>query len=72
MSIVLPLKGVSGEQAILWYNAAAKWDEVLRRKRLEYWFQLKPGRTLIFNNHRVLHGRSAFKGLRRICGGYSE
>lgn len=55
-----------------WYKAAAKWDEILRRNDSEYRFQLKPGRVLIFDNHRVLHGRSAFTGLRRMCGGYSK
>lgn len=54
-----------------WYFAAAKWEEILRSKELEYWYQLRPGTTVIFDNHRVLHGRSAFTGLRRICGGYS-
>lgn len=28
--------------------------------------------SVVFDNWRVLHGRSAFEGLRRICGGYSE
>ncbi|OAA75649.1 trimethyllysine dioxygenase [Akanthomyces lecanii RCEF 1005] len=53
-----------------WYKAARKWNEILTRKENEYWFQLSPGRMLIFDNWRVLHGRSAFEGLRRICGGY--
>ncbi|KAK2590187.1 hypothetical protein QQS21_012138 [Conoideocrella luteorostrata] len=53
-----------------WYKAARRWDSILRRKQNEYWFQLTPGRVLIFDNWRVLHGRSAFEGLRRICGGY--
>ncbi|TQV93134.1 hypothetical protein V2A60_003555 [Cordyceps javanica] len=53
-----------------WYKAARKWNEILTRKDSEYWFQLTPGRMLIFDNWRVLHGRSAFEGLRRICGGY--
>ncbi|KAK6453355.1 trimethyllysine dioxygenase [Trichoderma asperellum] len=53
-----------------WYQAARKWDEILRSKESEYWFQLEPGRVLIFDNWRVLHGRSAFEGLRRICGAY--
>lgn len=29
-----------------WYNAARAWDEILRRKSSEYWFQLEPGTTL--------------------------
>ncbi|KAI1504122.1 hypothetical protein F5X99DRAFT_372578 [Biscogniauxia marginata] len=53
-----------------WYNAARKWNEVLRRKSVEYWFQLRPGEVLVFDNWRVLHGRSAFAGVRRMCGGY--
>jgi len=73
-----------------WYRAARKWNEILRRKQSEFWFQLEPGRVLsmfypgpclpgtsidpraVFDNWRVLHGRSAFEGLRRICGGYSK
>lgn len=27
---------------------------------------------LVFDNWRVLHGRSAFNGKRRICGGYGK
>ncbi|KAF3770988.1 Clavaminate synthase-like protein [Cryphonectria parasitica EP155] len=53
-----------------WYGAARKFNDILKRTSSEYWFQLKPGRTLIFDNYRVLHGRSAFTGLRRMCGGY--
>ncbi|KAK3403525.1 Trimethyllysine dioxygenase [Sordaria brevicollis] len=53
-----------------WYEAARKWDEILRRKSSELWVQLEPGKPLIFDNWRVLHGRSAFSGIRRICGGY--
>ncbi|KAK5125757.1 hypothetical protein LTR85_012033 [Meristemomyces frigidus] len=53
-----------------WYEAAAKFDAILSDVRNQYWFQLKPGRMLIFDNWRVLHGRSAFTGKRRMCGGY--
>ncbi|OTB07704.1 hypothetical protein M426DRAFT_228018 [Hypoxylon sp. CI-4A] len=53
-----------------WYKAARKWNDILRRQSVEYWFQLKPGNLLVFDNWRVLHGRSAFTGVRRICGGY--
>ncbi|KAI0546341.1 Trimethyllysine dioxygenase [Xylaria curta] len=62
---------VGGKFSVMqWYKAASKWNEILRRKDLEYWFQLEPGNVLIFDNWRVLHGRSAFTGRRRICGGY--
>ncbi|KAG5975070.1 hypothetical protein E4U55_007902 [Claviceps digitariae] len=53
-----------------WYDAARKWNMILRRPENEYWFQLEPGQILIFDNWRILHGRSAFEGLRRMCGGY--
>ncbi|TLS30289.1 hypothetical protein PpBr36_02363 [Pyricularia pennisetigena] len=70
-------KGQRGNQPSLkvessgdWYAAARKWNEIIKRKEMEYWVQLTPGNVLIFNNWRVLHGRSAFEGVRRICGGY--
>ncbi|KAL6704334.1 hypothetical protein ACN47E_008290 [Coniothyrium glycines] len=53
-----------------WYDAARQFDALLKKKENEYWEQLTPGRVLIFDNWRVLHGRSAFTGKRRICGGY--
>ncbi|KAK7996274.1 trimethyllysine dioxygenase, partial [Apiospora marii] len=53
-----------------WYEAARKWHSILTRKDVEYWVQLEPGNLLIFDNWRVLHGRSAFTGVRRMCGGY--
>jgi trimethyllysine dioxygenase len=62
-AIDLPL-----EEMDRWYDAGRKWTEMLRRR--EYWEQLAPGKPVIFDNWRVLHGRSAFTGKRRICGGY--
>jgi alpha-ketoglutarate-dependent taurine dioxygenase len=29
-----------------WYMAARKWNEVINRKELQYWFQLEPGKVL--------------------------
>ncbi|KAI4863239.1 Trimethyllysine dioxygenase [Hypoxylon rubiginosum] len=65
---VVPFSGEHSPEE--WYKAARKWNEILRRESVEYWFQLKPGNLLVFDNWRVLHGRSAFTGVRRICGGY--
>lgn len=67
---VVPLVGEQGMTAIKWYNAARSWKRILDQQDMQYWAQLKPGRPLIFDNWRVLHGRSAFTGTRRICGGY--
>ncbi|KAK4155485.1 PhoD-like phosphatase-domain-containing protein [Chaetomidium leptoderma] len=66
---VLPLSEVESDSDS-WYDAARKWDEIIRRPELQFWFQLEPGKLLIFDNWRVLHGRSAFSGIRRMCGGY--
>jgi trimethyllysine dioxygenase len=66
-SIELPL-----EEVDKWYDAARKWDALVKKKENEYWEQLTPGRVSIFDNWRVMHGRSAFTGKRRICGAYSE
>lgn len=66
---VVPLEdgGFSADQ---WYEAARKWDKIIGQTQHEYWVQLQPGTVLIFDNWRVMHGRSAFVGTRRICGGY--
>jgi trimethyllysine dioxygenase len=63
--IELPIEDVG-----TWYSAARKFDGLLKKKENEYWEQLTPGRVLVFDNWRVLHGRSGFTGKRRICGGY--
>lgn len=33
---------------------------------------LQPGEVLLIDNHRVLHGRTAFTGDRRVCGAYLD
>lgn len=43
---VVALGEDDGMGAEKWYKAAAKWDEILKRKDMEYWAQLKPGRPL--------------------------
>ncbi|KAG0640837.1 hypothetical protein HOY80DRAFT_1015246 [Tuber brumale] len=52
------------------YEAARAWNDVLKRRESEYWEQLIPGRPLILDNWRVLHGRASFDGKRRLCGAY--
>lgn len=63
-------RGVVPPSADRWYEAARKWNEILKRKEMECWIQLEPGNVLVFDNWRVMHGRSAFTGIRRICGAY--
>ncbi|GAB7351437.1 hypothetical protein MBLNU459_g2103t1 [Dothideomycetes sp. NU459] len=58
------------ETVEMWYDAAAKYNRLLNEPKNQYWTQLLPGVPLIFDNWRVLHGRSAFTGKRRMAGGY--
>jgi len=51
------------------YDAIRLWTSILKDQATEYREQLKPGRALIFDNWRVLHGRTAFSGKRTMCGG---
>ncbi|THY35407.1 Trimethyllysine dioxygenase [Aureobasidium pullulans] len=53
-----------------WYEAARKFNGILNDPQNQYWTQLEPGMPLIFDNWRVLHGRSVFSGKRRMAGGY--
>ncbi|EGN99064.1 hypothetical protein SERLA73DRAFT_122900 [Serpula lacrymans var. lacrymans S7.3] len=53
-----------------WYKAIRTWHKLLTSHDSEYWIQLTPGTVLAVDNHRVLHGRSAFDGKRRVCGAY--
>lgn len=69
---LVPVQENGSTSATEWYNAARKFDEILKRDDMQYWAQMKPGRPLIFDNWRVMHGRSSFSGKRRICGGYSK
>lgn len=61
---------IDADQVDPFYSALRKWNEILTNPEGEYWVQLKPGSAMIFDNHRVLHGRSAFVGNRRLCGAY--
>ncbi|RIB26156.1 hypothetical protein C2G38_320289 [Gigaspora rosea] len=61
---------LESEQVLEFYDALRKWNSLLKDKHNEYWFQLKPGRVVIFDNWRVLHGRDKFSGHRRLIGCY--
>ncbi|WFD38282.1 trimethyllysine dioxygenase [Malassezia japonica] len=52
------------------YEALRAWNAIITDPGTEYWFPLQPGTGMIFDNHRVLHGRSQFVGSRRLCGAY--
>lgn len=64
------LNHLSSTQLEAFYDALFLWNELLKKPENELWEPLAPGRVVLFNNWRVLHGRSAFTGHRRICGAY--
>jgi len=64
------MKDLNSDELEAWYNALRLWDKYLKSKDAEYWVQLAPGTAVVVDNHRVLHGRSAFTGKRRMCGAY--
>ncbi|CAO3668572.1 unnamed protein product [Rhizopus stolonifer] len=64
------LDHLSSTQLEEFYDALFCWHKLLTSAKNEVWDKLKPGRVVTFDNWRVLHGRSAFVGHRRICGAY--
>ncbi|GAA5820975.1 hypothetical protein JCM3770_006155 [Rhodotorula araucariae] len=53
-----------------WYEALRVWEGILRSDEAQLWSKMEVGTAVIFDNLRVLHGRSAFTGSRRLCGAY--
>ncbi|KZS92481.1 homoaconitase [Sistotremastrum niveocremeum HHB9708] len=53
-----------------WYESIRMWNQLLRSADSQVWVPLQPGTAVVVDNHRVLHGRSAFVGQRRMCGAY--
>ena len=52
------------------YKALVTFGRLLDNPGAVLKFKLTPGRTLLVDNWRVLHGRTAFTGRREICGCY--
>lgn len=53
-----------------WFEAVRAWEAILRSEEMALWSKMEVGTAVIFDNHRVLHGRSGFRGQRRLCGAY--
>jgi trimethyllysine dioxygenase len=64
-----PLK-MSADEARAYYQALRLWQERVRDPANVLRLSLQPGRVVCFDNWRVLHGREAFTGQRRLCGAY--
>jgi len=55
---------------VAFYDALRAFEELANDRSMQWRHVLAPGEALLFDNWRVLHGRDAFTGLRRLCGGY--
>ncbi|KAJ3188306.1 hypothetical protein HDU85_005457 [Gaertneriomyces sp. JEL0708] len=61
---------LSADQVRDYYAALKEWTSLLRSPKNEIRVRLRPGRAVIMDNWRVLHGRAAFTGHRRLTGAY--
>ena len=52
------------------YRALKGFEALANDARLQWRHPLRPGEVLLFDNWRVLHGRAAYRGARRLCGTY--
>jgi|CXWL01.1.fsa_nt_gi trimethyllysine dioxygenase len=52
------------------YDALRGFDLLANQRRFQWRHVLQPGEALLFDNWRVLHGRTAYTGRRRLCGAY--
>jgi alpha-ketoglutarate-dependent taurine dioxygenase len=55
-----------------WYRAYDRFARLVRDPRHGYAFALRPGDFLIYDNFRMLHARTAFRGMRWVRGVYFD
>lgn len=52
------------------YAGIRAFDNLANAPDYQWRYQLKPGEMLVFDNWRILHGRGAFQGRRKMAGAY--
>ncbi|MCU1396536.1 MAG: Trimethyllysine dioxygenase [Ilumatobacteraceae bacterium] len=57
-------------EMIAFYDALRAFDSIANDPAMQWRHVLQPGEAMLFDNWRVLHGRFAYTGVRRMCGGY--
>lgn len=55
-----------------WYRAHDRFARLVRDPRNQLRFTLAPGDFVLYDNHRMLHARSAFQGARWVRGVYFD
>ncbi|MCU1397480.1 MAG: Trimethyllysine dioxygenase [Acidimicrobiales bacterium] len=58
------------DEMLAFYAALRAFDQLVNDPEMQWRHVLAPGEAMLFDNWRVLHGRCAYTGLRRMCGGY--
>lgn len=64
-----PFRLPDGEMAAF-YEALAAFEGLANDPAMQWLHRLAPGEAMLFDNWRVLHGRKAYEGTRRLCGAY--
>ena len=60
------------ERMEAWYRAYDRFVRLVRHPRHRFQLALRPGEILVYDNHRMLHGRTAFRGARWVRGVYFD
>jgi Taurine catabolism dioxygenase TauD, TfdA family len=55
-----------------WYRAYDRFARIVRDPRNQVRFTLDPGDFVLYDNHRMLHGRTGFRGARWVRGVYFD
>ena len=58
------------DEMLAFYDALRAFEAIANDRSMQWRHTLAPGEALLFDNWRVLHGRAAYTGHRRLCGGY--
>jgi trimethyllysine dioxygenase len=58
------------DEMVAWYEAMRAFDLMANDEAYQWQHVLRPGEAMLFDNWRVLHGRTAYTGRRRMCGAY--
>jgi trimethyllysine dioxygenase len=58
------------DEMLAFYAALRTFDTIANDPSMQWRHVLAPGEAMLFDNWRVLHGRFAYTGVRRLCGGY--
>lgn len=64
------LNHLNKEQMEKFYKAMQNLVKIIQNPKNEHWIGLKTDQVLVFDNFRLLHGRSAINGKRTLVTAY--